>query len=534
MKVLDRARKVKSQFSFRFLHLRLRESEDGKTIIAKGKLKIFGMSPWELSDLVFFVGDMQCDTVVSRMRKRRLGSDCIVRLMMDKNQIFALPIHNVLKIRYLDADKQEIRAGVMFDERIPLYLAKRTRFILDEELGLVAFFRQNAGKGTTFTVRHANATDSFGKQLKLFAAWMLSKMAFWVDPVLIYEKNCHHYEESGSVLYESLIDREYSKINFVLDREIACRGDIAEKYRRGIVYQHSFKHYLLFFRCRRFLGTESMAHALELRCQNIFVQRKLKRKDNRFVFLQHGVMYMVSLDSPQRSSFKRKAVKGDYYVVASSELEASHFVDLAGFERDEIIVSGLPKFDRSFLNPGANKILIMPTWRIWEFNEMRQDPQKTAYVRMINRIIAAIPEELREHVVVANHPLFSAGVFEASPNDSRTSYDELLRDVSLLITDYSSIAFDAFYRGANVIFYWEEMEECMRQYGGDTHLMLSEESAFGPCCYRSDELRGAVESLYGSRQREIYLRRFGRIVEHHDGKNTDRLIAELRRLDFIG
>ena len=112
--------------------------------------------------------------------------------------------------------------------------------------------------------------------------------------------------------------------------------------------------------------------------------------------------------------------------------------------------------------------------------------------------------------------------------------DELLRDVSLLITDYSSIAFDAFYRGANVIFYWEEMEECMRQYGGDTHLMLSEESAFGPCCYRPDELRGAVESLYGSRQREIYLRRFGRIVEHHDGKNTDRLIAELRRLDFIG
>ena len=58
MKVLDRARKVKSQFSFRFLRLRLRESEDGKTIIAKGKLKIFGLSPWELSDLVFFVGDM--------------------------------------------------------------------------------------------------------------------------------------------------------------------------------------------------------------------------------------------------------------------------------------------------------------------------------------------------------------------------------------------------------------------------------------------------------------------------------------------
>ena len=102
-----------------------------------------------------------------------------------------------------------------------------------------------------------------------------------------------------------------------------------------------------------------------------------------------------------------------------------------------------------------------------------------------------------------------------------------------MITDYSSIAYDAFYRGANVVFYWEEMEECMEHYGGDTRLMLSEDLAFGLCCYCQEDLRKAVGSLYGSPQKRLYRQRFGRIVEHHDGKNTERLIAELRRLDII-
>ena len=54
------------------------------------------------------------------------------------------------------------------------------------------------------------------------------------------------------------------------------------------------------------------------------------------------------------------------------------------------------------------------------------------------------------------------------------SYDDILRDTAVLITDYSSIAYDAFYRGANVIFWWKEKDFCMEQYNG--HLMLNEDN----------------------------------------------------------
>ena len=51
-------------------------------------------------------------------------------------------------------------------------------------------------------------------------------------------------------------------------------------------------------------------------------------------------------------------------------------------------------------------------------------------------------------------------------------YDDILKHTKLLITDYSSIAYDAFYRGCNVIFYWEELQECLEAYGPSTKLMI--------------------------------------------------------------
>lgn len=227
-------------------------------------------------------------------------------------------------------------------------------------------------------------------------------------------------------------------------------------------------------------------------------------------------------------------MKGKPYVVVSSQKEAEHFIDLGGFRKEELIVSGLPKFDRSYMNAGADKILIMPTWRIWEFNEMRHDPSSTKYVRMIERIVKAVPADLRDKVVVANHPLFAESTFLGGNLQDVGSYDELLRDVSLLITDYSSIAYDAFYRGANVVFYWEELEECMEHYGGDTHLMLTDDTAFGPVCRNGGELASAVARLYGDSQPDVYVDHYREIVEFHDGKNTERLLDRLHAEGVIG
>ena len=57
--------------------------------------------------------------------------------------------------------------------------------------------------------------------------------------------------------------------------------------------------------CRSiFEAAEALVHAIDVRISNKHALNKINDKSLNYVFLQHGVMYMVSLDSESRSFFK--------------------------------------------------------------------------------------------------------------------------------------------------------------------------------------------------------------------------------------
>ena len=174
-------------------------------------------------------------------------------------------------------------------------------------------------------------------------------------------------------------------------------------------------------------------------------------------------------------------------------------------------------------------------------NSASVDFTVTTYYRFLERILAAIPEEYLDKVMILPHPLMKKYIAGTHLSDYTTlsdaSYDELLRDCDLLITDYSSIAYDAFYRGSKVIFCWEELDECMERYGG-AHLMLDEQSAFGDVCYdvsgkADDGLGGLVRKNYLAGQTEDNISKYRKIVEFSDGKNTDRIVECLKKDGII-
>jgi hypothetical protein len=97
----------------------------------------------------------------------------------------------------------------------------------------------------------------------------------------------------------------------------------------------------------------------------------------------------------------------------------------------------------------------------------------------------------------------------------------------------TTIAYDAFYRGSNVIFYWEEKDYCMEQYGPSTKLMLNEENVYGDFFYSEDGLSDSILRNYNEPQSELYKDRYSRLVDYHDGNNTKRLIKFLKRDKII-
>ena len=452
-----------------------------------------------------------------------------------------LPIHNQVYLCCQAPERMSGRVSIRFNVIDRNHSTSRVgRLWIDGGTQTTSYFRQAARNTLCFTTRDTISIDPRSERRKIAFARLLSRvLPLYRNTILLYEKNASRYEESASVVFERLIDEGKTQARFILSPTSKDFAKIEEKYLPYVVKKNSLVHYLMFFSARTFIGTEMLAHAIDVRPANRRVSRRLSNKNINYVFLQHGVMYMLSLDSSSRTFFRPKKLKGVYRVVVSSELEKLHFVERGGYDPQTLYVCGLPKYDRNRWSQDADAIAIMPTWRPWEYNAARVHFADTGYFRFIASAVSSVPERLRDKIIVLPHPLFKeaaegqdnpyASLFE----DGTESYDQILRRTRLLITDYSSIAYDAFYRGANVLFYWQDKDECLEQYGAGSELMIDEDTAFGRVVWDPTSLSEEdFTRAYDGPQSAEHVSRYQRIVEFHDGRNTDRLM-ELMREDGL-
>ena len=461
------------------------------------------------------------------------------RMEFDISVVRDLDIQNKLLVVYTDEDGSEYEGRVLYDAADMRHgKNKNSEIFIHEDFSV--YFRQNIHNTMFLTVRDTNQYDFPEGQARIEKARKAAAKLKDSNIVLLYEKKCQKYEESASVLYEKLIDMGYDNAFFITDTALPSVRALPEKYKKNLIQKDSDKHLEYFFACNKFISTETIEHALQLRIANKYVQDKLtiNTKDLMYVFLQHGPTYMVSLNMDLRNGFRKKTNYKLHKTVVSSELEAEHFMELGGMTRDDLYITGMAKFDRSVRDEGADRIVIMPTWRRWETNQARDDIKQTNYYKMMRLMYDSVPEKLRDKVIILPHPLMADRFKDISGNAAdeefcsrilvTDGYEPILRQCEVLITDYSSISYDAYYRGAKVVFYWAEKDECMTHYGEGTHLMLNLDNVFGPVAMNGPEITVALKETYGKEQNQKYLDRYRKIIEFHDGKNTERIIKHLK------
>ena len=197
-----------------------------------------------------------------------------------------------------------------------------------ESTGGSIYIRQSVANKAYVTHRRTNKSDYALRKKKVSLAYWISLAMRWRDIVLIYEKESMKYEESAAVLYEGLIDRGYKNVYFVLDSDSAHSASIRPRYQKNVLTKHSLKHYIYFFIANTFIGTEMPAHAIDLRIANKHAVRKIGSKNLKYVFLQHGVMYMISLASDARLDARKGQGGAPPFkrIVTSSFAEADHFI----------------------------------------------------------------------------------------------------------------------------------------------------------------------------------------------------------------
>ncbi len=459
----------------------------------------------------------------------------VYKVKFDLDKISKYSPQNLFKFVFKEKGREIVMPVVYNLIHLKKYKGITSR-IFDINDDLVCYFRQTKMNSIALTVRNHNITDNFKNKFKIFMAKLISLITLPKDIILLYEKEVNKYEESASMVYERLIDLGYTNSYYVLRKDSKHVDFIKDKYKNNVIWAHTFKHYLYLFKCHKFIGTESVPHVVELRAANRFITKRYIKKNYKQVFLQHGVMYMIALDANTRSGFRKNGneMPSDAKIVVSSRKEADHFVKLGGFDLDDLYISGLPFYDRTIRKKDADKIVIMPTWRTWDYNLLVSNYKEASYYKFIKKIIDNIPLEFRDKVYLLPHPLVLSKFKNIDLNKwipEIKSYDKILEETDLLITDYSSIAYSAFYRGSNVIFCWEELDKCMKKY--KSHLMLNSKNVFGDVTYDSSNLGELIKKNYKKSQKELYVKRYKEIVEFSDSKNTDRLIEFLKKDNII-
>ncbi|MBD5786372.1 CDP-glycerol glycerophosphotransferase family protein [Cellulosimicrobium terreum] len=281
----------------------------------------------------------------------------------------------------------------------------------------------------------------------------------------------------------------------------------------------------------------------------------------RFVFLQHGVIATDLSRWLNRREF-------DLFVTTTTDEFASIAGDqsLYRFTTREVALTGLPRHDRLFRLDAAarpeqrRRILVLPTWREYLLGaigpkgerELLDDFAGTTYAKAWTGLLTSprLAELAREHdatIAFMPHPnvqpylaqLDLPGHVEVLTYGG-SDIQEVLVSARVVVTDFSSIVFDAAYVGRPIVYYQFDQAEAF----GGTHTVRQgyfsyEEDGFGPVVQTLDDAVGAIAEIAaaGFVPAPEHLARMGAAFPARDDRSCARAvtaIAEIDRPEAVG
>lgn len=181
-------------------------------------------------------------------------------------------------------------------------------------------------------------------------------------------------------------------------------------------------------------------------------------QQNKKIFIQHGVIGVSRVNH-----VLNKNRMGYSLFVVSSQFEKDHIVKEFGYEEDEVIVTGLARWDALKDESKGNEILLMPTWRSWikTKDQLMESKYWQTYMSFLqSEELHRILEE--QDMTLTFFPHYQTQKFGAEMpvfherirvmKQGEETVQSLLKRHCLLITDYSTVSFDFAYMNKPVIF----------------------------------------------------------------------------------
>ncbi|HDZ4972888.1 TPA: CDP-glycerol glycerophosphotransferase family protein, partial [Campylobacter jejuni] len=248
----------------------------------------------------------------------------------------------------------------------------------------------------------------------------------------------------------------------------------------------------LYFKYLLYKASKIISSHIDKYIFNAFGGDTLKTKE--FVFLQHGVIK----DDISNWVNKRKidvfitSTKAEYNSIAG---DFNHYK----FSTKEVVLTGLARWDALIKNNVLNtkQILIMPTWREYLSGKMQKygvraknpDFIKSLYFQkwqefLCSKELEKLAKKYGYRVVFMPHPQVRMYLDDFNlPSYIITSYKTTIQELfcksSLMITDYSSVAFEMAVLNKPVLYYQFDKEEFFAKHIYSQGYFDYEKNGFG-------------------------------------------------------
>ncbi len=267
-----------------------------------------------------------------------------------------------------------------------------------------------------------------------------------------------------------------------------------------------------------------------------------------YIFLQHGIT------KDDLSIWLNKTNKNIRMFVTAAKPEYQSILDFPYmYEKDVVKLLGFPRFDNLMQDIVCEKkIVFMPTWRKGLAIEMDSVTgvrpynsafQQSKYFQFYNRLIndERIKDVLKENGYKGKFCVHTNNIANASDFQGNeiievsadiVDYQEEFKKNALLITDYSSVAYDFAYLKKPVIYIQTDREAFFAEQAYDVGYWDYEQMGFGPVCYDYESTVNAIVDAVRNNCKldEKYLRRIEQFYYKFDQNNCERVYQAIREI----
>ena len=217
------------------------------------------------------------------------------------------------------------------------------------------------------------------------------------------------------------------------------------------------------------------------------------------------------------------------YIFVGSEKERDVVVDMLRIPEERVLITGLPIFStipyKHITAESEDFVTIMLTFKPYE--ERLDNFEKSRYYHAIIELYDILKNYVpEEKILIVAHPRIQYLLETTSLKERKWNrpISQVLEITKLMITDYSSVAYNSFYQGAAVLFYQEAIEEYEEVCG---NLIPRDEEYIGLRAFDLQEFEDILGQIIQNQKIVLDVARtkeheenYNSINEFHDGKNV--------------